>query len=252
MQLEVKGLLMLRKETESGVVNLSGDEPEITKLLVQYLYETEYHSGLPTGSQVKTSTTAPPREVGYHYDFPHSCDADSSGWGGFSCTKKHVCPHHRCADTTWDICCLDFSCKFCTAPSTRSPPAGEAEDLLLHAKMYETGDKYEVVGLKDFAKDEFEASCKQFWSTPSFAVAARHVFSTTVENDKGLRDIVSATISEHLKLVDDPEVGAVMTEFNGLALDILRATIAEQEKQAGKRREIMERQKAMGMGWWDA
>src|SRR5690349_20701770 len=126
-------------------------------------------------------------------------------------------------------CCYDFSCEFCEAPSSPPPPpAGKAQQLLLHAKMYETGDKYEVKGLKDLAKVKFEASCKHFWNTSSFAVAARHAFSTTIEDYKGLRNIVSATISEHLELVDDPEVGAVMTEFNGLALSILQATIGEQ------------------------
>ncbi|KAG9206956.1 hypothetical protein G6514_000246 [Epicoccum nigrum] len=123
-------------------------------------------------------------------------------------------------------------CELCEAPSSPPPPpAGKAQDLLLHAKMYETGDKYEVKGLKDLAKDKFEASCKHFWNTSSFAVAARHAFSTTIEDDKGLRNIVSATISEHLELVDDPGVGAVMTEFNGLALSILRATIGEQGRK---------------------
>jgi hypothetical protein len=97
--------------------------------------------------------------------------------------------------------------------------------------MYEIGDKYEVVGLKDLAKDKFRASCKHFWTTPSFAVAARHAFSTTAEDDKGLRDTVSATISEHLELVDNAEVGAIMTEFNGLALGILRATLAKQGRK---------------------
>lgn len=100
--------------------------------------------------------------------------------------------------------------------------------------MYGIGDKYEVVGLKDLAKDKFEASCKHFWNTPSFAIAARHAFSTTVEDDKGLRDIVSATISEHLELVNDPEVGAIMTEYNGLALGILRATLAKQGRKKSR------------------
>lgn len=218
---------MLRKETESGVIDLPGDEPEITKLLVQYLYEAEYNPVLPTDSQVRTSTAAPPQEAGYKYDFPHSCQngTSPSDWFDDTCTEK-VCPHHTCADhQPWaNYCCQNFTCELC-----------KAEDFLLHAKMYETGDKYEVVGLKDLAKDKFKASCKHFWRNPSFALAVRHAFSTTVEDDTGLRDIVSATTSEHLELVNDPEVGAILAEFNGSALGILRATFEKQEREKQER-----------------
>lgn len=232
---------MLEKESESGVIDLPEDEPEIIKLLIQYLYEAEYSPVLPTGGQ-DTSVAAPPREPGYQYDFPHSCRDGSDHPGSLfvrtiPCMKRNICPHHTCAaDDAWSICCQNFSCERCEAPSPAPPPppAGEAEDLLLHAKMYEIGDKYEVVGLKDLVMDKFKASCKHFWSTPSFAVAARHAFSTTVEDDKGLRDIVSATISEQLELVDNPEVGAILTEFNGLALGILRATLAKQGRRKSR------------------
>ena len=225
-------MLMLKKESESGVVDLPEDEPEIIKLLIQYLYEAEYNPVLPTGSQVKAYAVALLYRSSYQDNFPHSCkdgdDPNNIFVSAFSC-RKRLCSHHTCNESR-GTCCQNFSCELCTAPSAPlSPPAGNAEDLLLHAKMYEIGDKYEVIGLKGLAKDKFKASCKHFWRTPSFAVAARHAFSTTVEDDKGLRDIVSATISEHLQLVGDPEVDAIMTDFKGLALGVLRTTLSKQE-----------------------
>jgi hypothetical protein len=235
----MKGLLMLGKEATSGVIDLPEDEPEIIKLFIQYLYEAEYNPVPPTGGQ-DTSVAAPPREPGYQYDFPHTCQSGYVDWDFMTvylkCVKLKVCPHHNCIMPSCS-CRGSFSCKICTAPpSLPLPrPVGTAEDLLLHTKMYEIGDKYEVIGLKDLAKDKFKASCKRFWNTSSFAIAARHAFSTTVEDDKGLRDIVSTTISEHLELVDDPEVRAVMTEFNGLALGILLATIGKRYEPTSQR-----------------
>ncbi|KAI4666975.1 uncharacterized protein J4E79_001656 [Alternaria viburni] len=95
---------------------------------------------------------------------------------------------------------------------------------LLHAKIYEIADKYEVKGLKDLAREKFKRSCEQFWDNDVFAVAAHHVFSTTPDSDKGLRDLVSLTISKHMCLMDKPEIEALLTEFNGLAFGLLKLT----------------------------
>lgn len=78
---------------------------------------------------------------------------------------------------------------------------GLASQLLTHAKMYEVGDKYQVSGLKALAK---------FWDDELFAEAAVHAFSTTAEEDHGLRRIVCETISEHMGLVKKEGVWAVV------------------------------------------
>ena len=99
--------------------------------------------------------------------------------------------------------------------------------MLLHAKMYEIGEKYVVHGLKQLAQDKFERSCTAHWHTSHFAVATHHVFSSTVEDDKGLRDIAVKTISDHIAILNNPEVEALLDEFNGLAAGLLREKAAE-------------------------
>ncbi|KAI4915020.1 hypothetical protein J4E90_005057 [Alternaria incomplexa] len=95
--------------------------------------------------------------------------------------------------------------------------------LMVHAKLYEIADKYDVLGLKELVIEKFKRACHSFWNDPSFAAAAHHVFSTTPEHDKGLRDIVLKTIAEHMaELVKKPEVEALLTEFNGLAFGLLK------------------------------
>ncbi|KAF3011202.1 hypothetical protein E8E13_011609 [Curvularia kusanoi] len=212
------------QETHTGSIHLPEDDPEIIKLLMQYLYEAEYSPVLPTTDQQGATTTLPSsrskHSKEYRLDFPHTCFENP----GFPC-PRNVCPHHWCgSECAYD--CSAFVCRICVTQPL-PPAAGKAEDLLLHAKMYEIGDKYEVAGLRDIAKDKFNVSCKHFWNTTSFGLAAKHVFSTTVEDDKGLRDIVSATISDHIELVNDPEVDKVMIEHNGLAVGVLQAKIKE-------------------------
>jgi hypothetical protein len=71
-------------------------------------------------------------------------------------------------------------------PGSQKSPA-----FLTHAKMYEVGDKYGVHGLKELSREKFLDDCKPFWEAEGFAVAAKHAFSITPEDNKGLRKVVT-------------------------------------------------------------
>lgn len=94
---------------------------------------------------------------------------------------------------------------------------------MLHAQMYEVGDKYDVTGLKELAREKFLRACAKFWDDDLFAPAAHHAFTTAPEDDYGLRNVVSNIISQHMSLLDKPAVEALLAEFNGLALGLLKA-----------------------------
>ena len=165
----------------------------------------------------------------YSYDFPHTCSHPNR-----ACTKPHICPHHTCSNNkdcrtgSHLYTCSNFNCEECNPSALPlSLITGEADQLLLHSEMYETADKYDVVGLKDLVIEKFHRACQHFWDSDMFSVAAHHIFSTTPEHDIGLRDIVSATISAHMGLIKKPEVKALLNEFNGLALGILEEKIIE-------------------------
>ncbi|KAI5377061.1 hypothetical protein J4E82_004144 [Alternaria postmessia] len=183
------------KESESSIIDLPEDEPTIIKLLIQYLYEGEYEPLLPDDESREALLAArigrpkhDPHGRAYSYQFPHSCSQPE--------------------------------------PSI-PPPNSESDQLLLHAKMYEIADKYDAVGLKDLAIEKFKWACQYLWDDDKFSIAADHVFSTTPDHDKGLRDIVSETIGAHMGLVKKPEVKVLLTEFNGLALGVLEKKIIE-------------------------
>jgi hypothetical protein len=215
-----------RQESAEGKINLPEDEASIVKLLVQYLYQAEYNPKLPDSGCMDENheiVFTGRRRNNNHYKFPHSCQ-------GSRCSASQVCEHHCCGNYC-DYDCVDFICQSCcpnTLPVVTFPPAkGDAKQLLLHAKMYEIADKYDVVDLKQLAREKFLRATAQYWNSELFAPAAHYAFSTTPEQDKGLRDVVSKTISTHMVLLNKPAVEALLTEFNGLAFGLLKMRAKE-------------------------
>ncbi|EAT77701.2 hypothetical protein SNOG_14849 [Parastagonospora nodorum SN15] len=171
------------KESSEGKIDLPEDEPAVVNLLIQYLYGGEYDPKLPDGgcsAEVTEIQYTGDRDSYYHYKFPHTCGSNG-----------------------------------CAA---RNSPDGNAEQLLLHAKMYEIGDKYDVIGLKQLAREKFLRASAKYWDSKHFAPAAHYAFSTTPEDDKGLRNAISNIVSQHMGLLNKPAVEALLTEFNGLAV----------------------------------
>ncbi|KAL1794346.1 hypothetical protein ACET3X_007767 [Alternaria dauci] len=229
-------------ESQSGIIDLPEDEPAIVKLLMQYLYEGEYKPLLP---DTDSSTAAPFARVQkvakqyrsrralngsvHRYGFPNKCNSSPQ-----PCNEFYICPHHECdqyhGSTTGANCyyqCPDSNCNECNPPNPLPSLNGKADQLLLHAKMYEIADKYDVVGLKDLVIEKFHRACIHFWNDDKFSVAAHHVFSTTPDHDEGLRNIVSSTISAHMELIKKTEVNFLLEDFEGLALGILEEKIKE-------------------------
>ncbi|CAI6302774.1 unnamed protein product [Periconia digitata] len=208
------------KEAQNNSIDLSDDEPDIIRILMNYLYSGNYET-------VQTDEDIPHAELPFHhqdvseytYDFPHYCTTDSWGMGD-------VCPHHTCRKSgVWyafsgksrmpgDI--SGFTCEQCDRSQSK------ADDLLIHAKLYEIADKYDIQGLKELVTEKFEEACTLSWNTKSFPLAAHHAFVSTPESDKGLRDIIVSTFSAHMELLKKPEVEALMLEFNGLAFGLLK------------------------------
>jgi len=164
---------------------------------MQYLYEGEY--------SVEPTSTFCPLKIDNNL-LCTSCMCEDGGFG------DRKCPHS----------CI--SCKNVCGEHQRK--AGSATQLLIHAKMYETADKYCVTGLKDIARDKFSRASDLFWKYPAFAVGANHAFSTTPDDDRGLRGIISNTIWANIEeMIKVPAIEALLMEFNGLAVELLKREI---------------------------
>ncbi|OAL00979.1 hypothetical protein IQ06DRAFT_304687 [Phaeosphaeriaceae sp. SRC1lsM3a] len=196
------------KEHEEGRIDLPDDEPSIIKLMIDYIYEAEYEPHLPRDITKLAASDDRPK---------HSCKTGHMTCPNYG-TSRLVCSHHTCG-ISCAFTCKDFVCDSCYPPPIIIP--GPSGQLLVHAKLYEIGDKYQISGLKELSKFKFELACAKFWDDQVFAEAANHAFATTPEDDKGLRRIVCKTISEHMGLLKKKDVAALMTEYNDLAFGLL-------------------------------
>jgi hypothetical protein len=204
--------LTLGKEAKEGKLDLSADEPAIVKSLIQYMYEADYDPIFSTFSNViNTGNSDSPQTAA------HTCSKNPND---YLCNRfsqyRRVCPHHYCGKQC-NYTCVDFICDQCITVE------GDASQLLIHVKMYEMADKYDVIGLKALSREKFHWACIKFWDRAEFAEAAYHAYTSTPDDDKGLRSIICTVLSNHMSLLLKAEVKGLVTEFNGLAFNLLMA-----------------------------
>ena len=108
------------------------------------------------------------------------------------------------------------------------PPAEDEDDLreatpnmIIHAKVYAIAEKYGIQGLKSTAISKFENEARKFWETDEFLQAVTEIYTSTVDIDRGLRDVVVRTFDEHRVLLDGPSALAAIQDID-LPFDLLK------------------------------
>ena len=87
--------------------------------------------------------------------------------------------------------------------------------------MYEVGDKYDVLGLKDLAANKFQRACEVYWNDAQFSIAAGHAFTTTPDNDQGLRECIGSIIVKHREIIRKPDITALLMKHPQLMYEVL-------------------------------
>lgn len=95
-------------------------------------------------------------------------------------------------------------------------------NMVMHAKVFAAAVKYQVAGLKSLAATNFSNAVGANWNHDSFAEAAHIVYTTTPEDVRTLRDIITTILTEHGDLLDKPEVETVVRSISGLAYELLK------------------------------
>jgi hypothetical protein len=103
-----------------------------------------------------------------------------------------------------------------------------ANSVLLHAKVYQLADKFQVDSLKLLAMHKFAVACAFGWKEDNFVEATRHVCETTRDGDAAMREIVVETIIHHLGMLKNPLVEEFLGEYGDVALDVLNLRAAEE------------------------
>lgn len=92
--------------------------------------------------------------------------------------------------------------------------------LLLHTQVYALAEKYDIPSLKQLAKRKFEMAVACYYDAPELADAIEFVYTSTVDSDRGLRDVVMQLFRNHPQLANTQDVFAVIKETPTLALDL--------------------------------
>lgn len=96
----------------------------------------------------------------------------------------------------------------------------DESNLLAHTRVYALAEKYDIPALKDLARSKFEMAMACYYDSPEFADAIDEVYSSTVDNDRGLRDIVLQAFRSHPQLASTQDVFEVIKHTPNLAFEL--------------------------------
>lgn len=100
---------------------------------------------------------------------------------------------------------------------------GEEEShLLTHTRVYALAEKYDIPSLKDLAQSKFEMAMACYYDSSEFADAIEEVYCSTIDTDRGLRDIVLQAFRAHPALATTQDVYAVIKDTPALALELYK------------------------------
>ena len=101
----------------------------------------------------------------------------------------------------------------------------EELELVIHARVYALAEKFGISGLKALAKKKFElliASSVDDLIDAGFVDALEEVYTTTVDSDRGLRNVVVHAFRKEPMLAYQADVRQEIPEIPPLAFDLYR------------------------------
>jgi len=107
-------------------------------------------------------------------------------------------------------------------PAPEQEPDVEKPYLLTHAKVYAIAEKYGISGLKDLARRKFASQVSIHYTSTEFAEGMQEVYDSTIESDRGLRDIVIHAFRTHPEIARRTDIQAVVKETPLLAWELFR------------------------------
>ncbi|EMT69541.1 Kelch repeat and BTB domain-containing protein 1 [Fusarium odoratissimum] len=187
------------KESD-GEINLPDDDPAAVRKMIGYLYNIDYNPTTKQMPDYEDDVEAELSDTEYDAETRYRMRL----FGAEFIERKRIKQLKELEWGGWQV---------------GEPPL--SPQLSLHAKVYALGEKYGIEGLKKAAKGKFESEIQSGnVGIDDFAEAAEEVYTSTVSEDRGLRDVVVKMIEQDILLLDHVVVREVMraTDF---ALDVL-------------------------------
>lgn len=213
------------KESNTGVIDLSEDDGKTVEHMIHYFYHLDYLSKplsrklsqRSTQSRPTTPANArsPPRRGRSKLNLALVEDpllAQAAASTAILPTPPE--DFSRNIDSTAKVWLGKSEDEPATEESLESDTAegdgdSEESDLMVHAKVYAIAEKYGIAGLKALARRKFITQVDEHWSDGSFPAAIEEVYESTVDTDRGLRDVVIQTFRSHPDLMQRKDVEEV-------------------------------------------
>jgi len=93
-------------------------------------------------------------------------------------------------------------------------------NLLNHSRVYALAEKYDMPALKELARAKFEIAMACYYDSPEFADAIEEVYCSTIDSDRGLRDVVLQAFRTHPQLATTQDVYNVIKNTPSLAFEL--------------------------------
>jgi hypothetical protein len=120
-------------------------------------------------------------------------------------------PEEELEAANWDV----------RSTSSQEPDIQNAH-LITHTKVYALAEKYGIMGLKALARKKFASQVKEHISSEELPLAMQEIYESTVDSDRGLRDVVIQTFRAHPDIAQRPDIEDVVRSTPGLAWELFR------------------------------
>ncbi|KAL1310724.1 hypothetical protein AAFC00_000979 [Neodothiora populina] len=229
-------------EAKTGVIELDEDDEEAVEHMIHYFYHLDYlepESVAPASAifqhraheaqrnrpqKIDLSQIEDPLFAQARACAPPTPTTPSSERSGFQ-LARHDSTHSRSSKSKSNRPVKAVS----ASPSDSEDECYSEEDeeyetdesnLLTHIRVYALAEKYGVSALKDLAKRKFECQMACFYDSPEFADAVEEVYCSTIDSDRGLRDVVLQAFRSHPQLASTQDVFAVIKSTPSLAFEL--------------------------------
>jgi hypothetical protein len=228
------------QESQSGVIDLSEDDPEAVEHMVNYFYHLDYLTK-PTSRRTSQRPPQPAsplparnsaRRQSKKFNLTMIEDPLMAMAAAANATPNPLTPP---ADHQVNQFETEVSAKLPDTPMAdqdeqdpfemvQTEPEADADkpNLILHAKVYEIAERYGIPGLKSLARKKFGDQLQLHLMSTEFPEACQEVYESTVDSDRGLRDIIIQTFRANPDLSLRKDVEQVVRETPGLAFELFR------------------------------
>ncbi|KAL2158847.1 hypothetical protein VTH06DRAFT_4039 [Thermothelomyces fergusii] len=93
--------------------------------------------------------------------------------------------------------------------------------LTTHAKVYTLAEKYLIQGLKTLALQKFTSAIASSIDVDDYLEAAQEAYTSTIHDDRGLRDAIVETLYIHADWLDKENVRRVIQNLGALTYDLV-------------------------------